>query len=115
MKRLIAYVIGAIVATLVVGSISEQRLVSYEDRGSVIVFALIVGVVSAYIKPVLKILTLPLTCLTFGLFALVLNAALWGLAARLTPGIEATLWGAVAGSVITSIASGIVFSVLDEK
>ncbi|MEJ7761257.1 MAG: phage holin family protein [Thermomicrobiales bacterium] len=115
MKRLIAYIVGAIVATLVVGSISEQRLVKYEDRESVIIFALVVGLISAYIKPVLKILTLPLTCLTFGLFALVLNAALWGVAARLTPGIETTFWGAVAGSVITSIASGIVFSVLDEK
>ncbi|MDQ3167656.1 MAG: phage holin family protein [Chloroflexota bacterium] len=115
MKRLIAYVVGAIVATLVVGSISEQRLVRYEDRESVIIFALVVGLVSAYIKPVLKILTLPLTCLTFGLFALVLNAVLWGVAARLTPGIEATVWGAVAGSAITSIASGIVFSILDEN
>jgi len=114
-KRLIAYLVGAIVATLVVGSISDQRLVRYEDRESVIVFALIVGVVSAYIKPVLKVLTLPLTCLTFGLFALVLNAVLWGLAARIAPGIEATVWGAIVGSAITSIAAGIAFSILDEN
>ena len=54
-KRLIAYVVGAIVATLVVGSISEQRLVRYENRESVIIFALVVGLVSAYIEPVLKL------------------------------------------------------------
>ena len=115
MVRLVSYLIANMIATLVVGSLSEQRLVRYESRTAVLIFALILGVLNAYIKPVLRILTLPLTCLTFGLFSLVLNTALFGLAAWLTPGMEITFWGAVFGSIIASIASGIIFSVLDEK
>lgn len=113
--RLVAYLIANSVAVLTVGSISEQRLVAYERLTAVGVFALILGVINATIKPVLRLLTLPLTCLTFGLFSLVLNAVLFGLAARLTPGMEVTTWGAVLGAIIASVASGIIFSVLDER
>lgn len=113
-RRLLTYIIGAIVATLVVGSISEQRLVEYESREAIFIFALLVGLISAYIKPVLRILTLPLTCLTFGLFAFVLNAALWGLAAWLTPGMDVTFWGAVVGSLLTSLTASVIFSLVDE-
>ncbi|HET8523227.1 MAG TPA: phage holin family protein, partial [Thermomicrobiales bacterium] len=64
--------------------------------------------------PVITLFTLPITCVTFGLFALVINAALFGLAAWLTPGIEVTFWGAVISAVLVSIASGVIFSVVDE-
>ena len=113
--RLIAYLIANMVAVLTVGSISEQRLVAYEDRAAVLVFAIVLGLINAFIRPLLRLLTLPLTCLTFGLFSLVLNAALFGLASWLTPGMEVTFWGAVVGSLIVSVASGIIFSVLDER
>jgi len=113
--RLIAYVLAAAAAALAVGSISEQRLVAYESRTAVFVFALVLGLINATIRPVLRILTLPLTCLTFGLFALVLNAALFGLAAWLTPGMTVTTWGAVLGAIIASVAGGAIFSVLDER
>lgn len=112
---MIAYLIANMVAVLTVGSISEQRLVAYEDRGAVLVFAIILGLINAFIRPLLRLLTLPLTCLTFGLFSLVLNSALFGLASWLTPGMEVTFWGAVVGSLIVSVASGIIFSVLDER
>lgn len=115
MNRLIAYLVASMVAVLVVGSISEQRLVAYEDREAVLIFALLLGVINAFIKPALRLLTLPLSCLTFGLFALVLNVALFGLATALTPGIQATLFGAILGSAIVSLASGVIYSVLDEK
>lgn len=113
--RVIAYVVAAAAAALTVGSISEQRLVSYNDRTAVFTFALVLGLINATIRPVLRILTLPLTCLTFGLFALVLNAALFALAARLTPGMDVSAWGAVLGAIVTSIASGVIYSLIDER
>ncbi len=113
--RLVAYVVANAVAVLTVGSLSEQRLVRYDDRGAVFGFALVLGLLNAFIRPVLRLLSLPLTCLTFGLFSLVLNAGLFGLAAWLTPGMEVTFLGALLGAIIASIASGIIFSVLDEK
>jgi len=115
MTRLMAYVLAAAAAALAVGSVSEQRLVAYDSRTALFTFALILGLINATIKPILRILTLPLTCLTFGLFALVLNAALFGVAAWLTPGMTVTTWGAVLGAVVASIAGGLIFSVLDER
>lgn len=113
--RVVAYVVAAAVAALTVGSISEQRLVAYDDRTSVFIFALVLGLLNATIRPVLRILTLPLTCLTFGLFALVLNAALFGLAARLTPGMTVSTWGALLGAIVASVASGVIYSLIDER
>ncbi len=113
MVRLVAYLIGSLLAVLIVGSISE-RLVDYEDREAVLIFALVLGFANAYVRPAVRIVTLPLTCLTFGLFALVVNAAFFGAAAWLVPGIDANFWGAVLGGAIASIVSGIIYSVIDE-
>ncbi len=48
--------------------------------------ALVLGVVNALVRPILLLLTLPITVLTLGLFLLVLNGAMLGLAALLVPG-----------------------------
>ena len=112
--RVVAYLLANAAAVLTVGSLSE-RWVEYENRSAIFVFALILGVINATIRPVLRLLTLPLTCLTFGLFSLVLNAALFGLAARLTEGVAVTTVGAVVGSIVASVFSGLIFSLLDER
>lgn len=50
--------------------------VSVEDYGTALIVALILSVVNIFIKPILVILTIPITILTLGLFLLVINAAL---------------------------------------
>lgn len=112
--RIVVYMIAACVAALLLGTISAQRLVSYESQTAVFVFAAVLGVVNAAIKPVLEVFTLPVSCLTFGFFALVLNAALFSLAVWLTPGMQVTVAGAVVGAILTSVASGVIFSLIDE-
>ncbi len=69
--RIVAYFLANAAAVLMIGTISEQRLAAYESRGAVVLFAFLLGLINATIKPVLRLLTLPLTCLTFGAFALV--------------------------------------------
>jgi putative membrane protein len=113
--RLIAYSIGSIVAVLAVGTIFDEELVSYADQRAVIIFGVALGALTVFVKPVLKVLTLPISCLTFGLFAVVLNAALFGLAAILTPDLDATVWGALVGGVFAAIINGVLFSVVDES
>lgn len=113
-NRLIAYLIAGLAAVLLAGYISQERLIGYDDRETVVVFALALGVVNAYIRPVLQLLTLPLSCLTFGLFAVVVNAALFYAVAAVVSGMTVTVLGAVVGAVITSTLSGIIFSLLDE-
>lgn len=114
-NRLIAYLIAGLLSVLIAGFISQERLIGYEDRESVLVFALVLGGINAYIRPVIRLLALPLTCLTFGLFSLVINAGLFGLAAWLVPGITVSVAGALVGAVITGVLSGIIFSILDER
>jgi putative membrane protein len=113
--RLAAYIIGSMIAVLGLGTIFRDRFVTYDSEASVLLFAGILGVLTAYIKPLLELITLPLTCLTFGLFLVVLNAAMFALAAWLTPGLEVTFWGAAIGALFCSIANGIVFSIVDEQ
>jgi len=111
--RVTAYAIAAIIATLVLGTISA-RLLTFDEASTVLLFGLVIGAINAFIKPVVRLLTLPITCLTFGLFAVVVNAALFYLGASITPGMDVSWWGALFGSILTSLASGLMFSVVDE-
>ncbi len=70
--------------------------------------ALVLGLVNAVVRPVVVLLTLPVTILTLGLFLLVINAALLGLVAALFSGFHIAGFGsAVLGSIIVSITSWI--------
>ena len=66
--------------------------------------ALILGIVNAVIRPVIIVLTLPITILTLGVFLLVINAAMLGLVASLFNGFSVAGFGsAILGSVVVSI------------
>jgi putative membrane protein len=68
--------------------------------------AVLLGAANAVVKPILVLLTLPITILTLGLFLLVVNAAVLALVALVLPGFTiATFWGAVLGALIVSITS----------
>jgi putative membrane protein len=112
--RIVAYIVGSMIAVLAVGTIFDDRFVTYDDEAAVLTFGVILGVLTAFVKPVLQAISLPLTCLTFGLFALVINAVLFGVAAAVAPGLDVTTWGAVVGAVFASVTNGIVYSVVDE-
>lgn len=112
--RVFVYMIAACVAALLLGTISEERFVTYESRTALFLFAGILGLLNAAVKPLLQLLAWPITCLTFGLFALVINTGLFALAVAATPGMRVTLPGAVLGALLTSVVTGVVFSLLDE-
>ena len=73
------------------------------------VAALILGFVNAIVRPVITLLTLPLTILTFGLFLLVVNGLAFGLAALLVPGfsVDGFLW-AILGALMVSLVSAVI-------
>lgn len=80
--------------------------VSLASGTSLAVGALVLGFVNAVIRPILTILTLPLTLITLGLFYLVVNAAAFALAAAVVPGFGvASFWAAVFGALIVSLIS----------
>lgn len=113
MVRIFAYALAAIVAALATSTISDGWF-SFDSSESVLLFGAVMGVINAFIKPVVKMISLPLTCLTFGLFAVVINALMFALGAALVPGIEVSTWGAVVGAIFASLAAGLMFSVFDE-
>lgn len=70
--------------------------------------ALVLGLVNAFIKPILVILTLPITILTLGLFMFVINALLVLLVSALVPGFQvAGFWSALLFSIVFSLAMSV--------
>jgi len=60
--------------------------VKIEGFTSALLVILVLGLLNAVIRPVVKLLTMPLNCLTFGLFGIVINLVFFYLAFRITPG-----------------------------
>ena len=71
--------------------------------------ALVLGLINAVVRPILLILTLPLTLVTLGLFIFVLNAFCLWLTSRIVPGFEIHSFGAaLLGALVVSIVSWLV-------
>lgn len=80
--------------------------INFDDWQSLLIAALVLGVLNAFVKPVLNVLSLPFIVVTLGLFLLVINALMLLLAAWLVPGFHvAGFWSAVGGSVVISLIS----------
>lgn len=80
--------------------------VTITGAGTLLVAALLLGLVNAIIRPLLVLLTLPITLLTLGLFLLIVNAGMFGLvAAMLDEFVVAGFWSALFGAVIVSLTS----------
>ena len=68
--------------------------------------ALVLGLVNAVVRPLLFVLTLPITVLTLGLFYLVVNGLAFGLAAAVVPGFSVdSVWWAMLGALVASVVS----------
>ena len=82
--------------------------VSATSTGALIWAAIALGLINAFVRPVLVLLTLPFTIVTLGLFLLFLNAAMLNLAGWFVDGFEVVgIWSAVFGAVVVSLASGL--------
>lgn len=83
---------------------------------NLLVVALIFGLVNAFIKPVLKILSLPLIFLTLGLFTFVINALMLMLTAAFTVRLSVSGFGAaLLGSIVISIVSLLLSTFVDDE
>jgi len=80
------------------------RGIEIHGVASLLFAALTIGVLNAVIRPILLLLTLPLTILTLGLFAIVVNAGMLELASEVVRGFEVHgFWSAVAGTLLMSV------------
>jgi putative membrane protein len=78
--------------------------------------ALVLGLINVTLRPIVLLLTLPLTVLSLGLFALIVNGAMLALVARWVTGVHvATFGSAVLGSIVISLVGGLLNWVLHPR
>jgi putative membrane protein len=104
MPFLIHFLIS-MVAILIISYLFPQVMTS-DSFMAALVAAFVLGIVNAVIRPVMIILTLPITLLTLGIFLLVINGLMLWIVSGLVPGFRVNgLFGAVLGSVLISLVS----------
>lgn len=107
MRLVIQIFLNALALLLVDQLLAGMVLV---DIVNALLAALVIGLLNALVKPVLLILTLPITLLTLGLFYFVLNALLFWFAAYLLPGFEVDsfFWTSIVASLLYSLLTTLI-------
>ncbi|XOT96555.1 phage holin family protein [Alcaligenes pakistanensis] len=110
MTLLLVWILNA-VALLVVAYILPGIAVA--SFGSALIAALVLGLLNTLVKPLLIVLTLPITIVTLGLFLLVLNALVFWFAGSILKGFQVEgFWWAVIGAIVYSLVSGLLSGLL---
>jgi putative membrane protein len=117
MRLLLNWVLSAVAVWVVANVV---RGVSVSGPGAALIAALAIGFLNATIGLLLKILTFPLTLVTFGLFWLVINAVMLELASALVPGFRvqglwAAFWGAIVLSLVNMLLKSLVYPVRETR
>lgn len=107
MLGILVSIVGNAIALLVVTYFVTG--VTIENYTTLFIAACAIGIVNTIIKPVLRFISLPITLVTFGLFALVVNAVCFLIAAYFVPGFEVDGFiTAILGALVMSIASTVI-------
>ena len=114
MRILLRILINAIAIGITIWILPAFTTNAQNEILGILVVAVIFGLVNAFIRPIVKLISLPITCLTLGLFTLVINAGMLILTSWFSGGFldiegnafEKFLWAFV-GAIIISIVSGI--------
>lgn len=113
MNFIIRLLITGVIAYLLSKILSGVHI---DTIGTAIIFALVLAFLNAIVKPILVVLTLPVTVLTVGLFLFVINALIILLADKLMGGIKIDgFWWALLFSIILSLFSSALQKVLDKR
>ncbi|NLU77895.1 phage holin family protein [Micromonospora sp. HNM0581] len=112
--RLAATAIALWITTLVVPGVEVTGRTGYDTAFTLLIVALIFGLINAVLKPVIRVVGCVFYLLTLGLFALVVNALLFLLTDRIAQALElpfqvdgfwAAFWGAIVMAVVTWLIS----------
>ena len=110
MRLLLLWILNAIALLAVTYLLPSIQISSF---GTALLAALVLGFINTLVRPILAILTLPITVLTLGIFYLVLNGLLFWLASALLPGFQVqgfvpAMIGAILYGVITWVLSALI-------
>ncbi len=113
------WLVGLLIAWLVTSVslfiISKLPLgVEIDGFNKALISAAVFGLLNALIGPVIRFFAFPITFLTFGLFALVVNAIIFGLAAWLVTGFRLRwgVWSALLGAILLSLINSLIYQLL---
>jgi putative membrane protein len=113
MKLIIKLLLNAVAVVILAKVLNGVSVDSYTTA---IIVAIVLSILNLFVKPILVILTLPITIVTLGLFLLVVNALLILLADKLIDGFSVDgVWVAILFSILLSILQSILHSVLKEE
>ncbi|CAM3977742.1 phage holin family protein [Bordetella tumulicola] len=105
MTLILVWLLNAVALLIVAYLLPGITVVGF---GSALIAALVLGLLNMLVKPVLILLTLPITIVTLGLFLLVLNALMFWLAGSILRGFQVNgFWWAVGGAILYSIISAL--------
>jgi putative membrane protein len=103
MTVLLTWLINALALLIITYLVPSIHIRSF---GTALIVAVVLGLINTILRPLLILLTLPVTILTLGLFILVVNALCFWLCASLLKGFEVSgFWSAFFGSILYSIVS----------
>ncbi len=112
MKLIIKLLLTALAVVVLAKILSG---VTVENYGSAVIVAIVIALLRLIVRPILVLLTLPITILTFGLFLLIINAIIILMASYFVSGFTvATIWWALLFSLLLSIFQSVLFSLLPE-
>jgi len=110
MRWLLAWLANAGALLILAYLLPSVQVASFSTA---LLVALVLGLINLLLRPILVLLTLPVTLLTFGLFLLVINGAMFLLVDKLVDGFHVGgLWPAIFGSLIYSLISWALQSLL---
>ncbi len=88
--------------------------VEIDSFNKALVSAIVFGILNALVRPVISVLAFPITIITFGLFAIVINAIIFGLAAWLVQGFRLRwgIWSALIGAVALGVINSLIYQLI---
>jgi putative membrane protein len=96
--------------------ILNEPLISYDDWVTLGIFAAVLALLNTFVRPILVFLSIPITCMTAGLFVIVINVAMFALADALVEGFNASgFLGVVIGALAVSAVGIVLGLVLKEN
>lgn len=113
MKLILRSLLSAIAVVVLANFLNG---VSVDGYVTAIIVAVVLAVLQLFVKPILILLTLPITIVTLGLFLFIINAVIVLIADKLVPGFVVDgLWNALLFSILLSISEYFLFSLLKEE
>ena len=110
MRLILLWILNAVALLSVAYVMPSIHVASF---GAALLAALVLGLVNAILRPLLLLLTLPVTLLTLGLFMFVINGLMFWLAGSMLEGfVVSGFWPAVFGALLYSIVSGVLSGLL---